>query len=75
MHSVLPTLENYLISIFQLPVHNSVGAGYQKSMVASEMVPICLRRGSDWIWTNEMANSPFGICQLRLAYEKEDDGQ
>ena len=60
--------------IFQLPTHNNRGSGYQKSMVATELVPIMLRRGSEIIWFNEMVNSPFGICQLRLSYEKETDG-
>ena len=45
-----------------------------KSMVATELVPIMLRRGSEVIWFNKMVNSPFGICQLRLSYEKETDG-
>ena len=43
-------------------------------MVASEAVPLVLQNDEGPIWTNEMANSPFGICQLRLAYEKETDG-
>ena len=43
-------------------------------MVATELVPIMLRRGPEVIWFNEMVNSPFGICQLRLSYEKESDG-
>ena len=63
-----------IVFIFQLPVHNNRGSGYQKSMVATELVPIMLRRGSEIIWYNEMVNSPFGICQLRLSYEKETDG-
>ena len=64
----------FTISFFQLPVHNNRGSGYQKSMVATELVPIMLRRGPEVIWFNEMVNSPFGICQLRLSYEKESDG-
>ena len=59
---------------FQLPIHNQRGARNQSSIIATELVPIVLRCGSVDIWSNPLVNSPLGICQLRLAYEKEDDG-
>ena len=51
-----------------------MGSGDQSSMIASELVPIYLRQNEEIIWTNWAVNSPYGLCPLRLAFEKETDG-
>ena len=43
-------------------------------MVSSELVPIELRQGDEMVWQNELVNSPYGLCPLRLAFEKESHG-
>ena len=45
-------------------------------MISSELIPIELRNANtkEVIWRNEMVNSPYGVCPLRLAYEKETEG-
>ena len=45
-------------------------------MISSELIPIELRNANtkEVIWRNEMVNSPYGVCPLRLAFEKENEG-
>ena len=43
-------------------------------MMASELVPIELRQGEEVVWQNKLVNSPYGICPLRLSFEKETHG-
>ena len=43
--------------------------------MASELVPIELRQGDEIVWQNELVNSPYGICPLRLSFEKESHGK
>ena len=45
-------------------------------MISSELIPIELRNANtkEVIWRNEMVNSPYGVCPLRLAFEKESEG-
>ena len=45
-------------------------------MISSELIPIELRNANnkEVIWRNDMVNSPYGVCPLRLAFEKENEG-
>ena len=66
----------FLISfMLQLSNYGHMGSKDQSSMVASELVPIELRQGEVMVWQNELVNSPYGICPLRLSFEKETHGK
>jgi len=45
-------------------------------MISSELIPIELRNANtkEVIWRNPMVNSPYGVCPLRLCFEKETEG-
>ena len=59
---------------FQLSNYGHKGSKDQSSLIATELVPIELRQGDVIVWQNELVNSPYGLCPLRLSFEKESHG-
>ena len=53
-----------------------------QSILTSYLTPVCLQvtwpdcdKKPENVFLNEMSNSPFGCCYLRMAFEKEDFGE
>ena len=59
---------------------NTMDKFNHNSIFSSYLAPVALQvryldgRPKEDLWKNDMANSPFGVLYLRMALEKEDDG-